>query len=79
VADTGNGVIRRIIPEGLVTTLALTAAPAGGSDAGTSGTAAGSGTSSGSSSGGGAIEGWFAGMLILAAVARLFARGRRQR
>ncbi len=79
VADTGNAAIRKITPQGVVSTLALTTAPApsggdsssGGSGGSSSGGSSGGSTTpppSSSSGGGGAISGWFiAAMLALGA------------
>jgi len=85
VADTGNAAIRKIAPDGTVTTLALVAAPAQTTTAQTpsnspttpasstvTGTAASSGggdTASGGG-GGGAMESWFVLMLTLLAATR---------
>ena len=83
VADTGNAAIRKIAPDGTVTILALTAAPAGTTKAQTptsnpttpvSGTAAG--TASGGGGGGGAIDFWFVLMLTLLAATRREVRQR---
>ena len=77
VADTGNAAIRKIAPDGTVTILALTAAPAGTTKAQTptsnpttpvSGTAAD--TASGGGGGGGAIDFWFVLMLTFLAATR---------
>jgi len=82
VADSANGVIRKVAPDGVVTTLALTAGPSGGTTPTPSG---GSGTnpppstpaSGGSGSGGGgggAPSAWFCGALLLLAAARRYQR-----
>jgi sugar lactone lactonase YvrE len=73
VADTGNAVIRRIALDNSVTTLALTATPAGSTNpppaGGTTTPSPATGTGS-ASSGGGAMESWFVVMLILFGTAR---------
>lgn len=75
VADTGNAVIRKVTPNGTVTTLALTAAPVtttGGSSGGSSG--GGSTTTTvpsgggGGGGGGGAPSIWFVGAVSLLAL-----------
>jgi sugar lactone lactonase YvrE len=82
VADSANGAIRKVAPDGVVTTLALTAGPSGGTTPTPSG---GSGTnpppstpaSGGSGSGGGgggAPSAWFCGALLLLAAARRYQR-----
>jgi sugar lactone lactonase YvrE len=76
VADAGNAAIRKIAPDGAVTTLALTAAPAETTTAQTranSPTTAAFGTATDTASGGGsggAMESWFALMLTLLAAMR---------
>jgi sugar lactone lactonase YvrE len=82
VADTGNAAIRKIAPDGAVTTLALTAAPAETTIAqppssnptppasGTATGAASAGGSGGGGGGGGDMESWFVLMLTLLAAAR---------
>jgi sugar lactone lactonase YvrE len=76
VADTGNAAIRKIAPDGTVTTLALTAAPTGSTSAQTpsnnpiappvSSPATGA-ASEGGGGGGGTMESWF--VLVLAFLA----------
>jgi sugar lactone lactonase YvrE len=65
VADTGNGLIRKITAAGVVTTLTLTPTtsnppPSGGTN----------GTPSSGGDGGGAPSWWFSGTLLLLAAAR---------
>jgi sugar lactone lactonase YvrE len=79
IADTGNGAIRRLAPDGTVTTLALTAAPSGGTTTpppdGGSGTGSGGGSGGGNGGGGGgAMESWFVAALALWVIARRAAR-----
>lgn len=81
VADAGNAALRKITPAGVVTTLALTAAPI--SSGGTGSTGSGSGgtttpSSSGSSGGGGggAPSAWFFGALCLLLLVRWYRRCR---
>jgi sugar lactone lactonase YvrE/predicted esterase len=79
VADTGNGAIRRIAPDGTVTTLALMATPTDTTTPPPSGGTtpqSGTGTASGSSGGGGAMEVWLVAALALLATARRVARPR---
>ena len=75
VVDTGNGAIRKVTPDGVVTTLTLTAdtattpPPPGGTT--TPPPATGSGSASGGG-GGGAPSEWFCGALLLLAAVRIF-------
>ncbi len=77
VADTGNAALRKIATDGTVTTLALTAAPSGGTSppptGGTTTPPAGTATASG---GGGAMQTWFVGLLTLLMAARRIVRSR---
>jgi hypothetical protein len=76
VADTGNGAIRKVTPNGVVTTLTLTAdtpatpPPSGGT---TAPPVTGTGNASG---GGGAMEAWFAAALAVWGLARWAVRKR---
>jgi sugar lactone lactonase YvrE len=78
VVDTGNGAIRKVTPNGVVTTLTLTAdtattpPPSGGTT--TPPPVTGSGSASGGG-GGGAPSEWFCGALLLLAAVR-FLEGR---
>ncbi len=70
VADTGNAAIRKVTPERVVTTLALTAAPSNNGGGGSSGGSGGGGvtpipsTGGGGGGGGGAPSVWFIGLLV---------------
>jgi len=75
VADTGNAAIRKITPGGIVTTLALTEAPAntgggGSSGGGTPPPPPTPSTGGGGGGGGGAPSPWFVGALSLLVLAR---------
>jgi sugar lactone lactonase YvrE len=75
VADTANGVIRKIAPGEVVSTLTLTAAsnnstPSSGDASTTSSSSGGGAGASGSGRGGGAPSWWFFGAIILLATAR---------
>ena len=81
VADTGNGALRKIAPDGTVSTLALMA-PAGGGSGGGGGGGGGGGAGGtppppGSGGGGGALSSWFELALALLAAVRWVARRRR--
>jgi len=69
VADTGNSVIRNVVPQSVVTTLALKAPTT--STPGTGGTDTGSG-----GGGGGSTESWFVALLGISGLAMLVSRRR---
>jgi hypothetical protein len=71
VADTGNSVIRNVVPQSVVTTLALKAPTT--STPGTGGTGTGS---SGGGGGGGSTEAWFVALLGISGLAMLVSRRR---
>jgi sugar lactone lactonase YvrE len=74
VADTGNATIRRIAPDGQVTTPVLSAAPSPPPDTG--GGTVTPPTGGGSGGGGGAVGGWLGGALAILVGLRILRRGR---
>jgi sugar lactone lactonase YvrE len=78
IADSGNGLVRKVTVAGTATSLALTTGSSGSTSGSTGGSTGGStsGSTSSSGSGGGALDAWFISALALAALLR--ARQRRR-